>query len=85
MDVEKSQRVLPLGFSGTVEENTLHFQVLLLFLSLKRGADLCLSRLVSRTCNTRPYAFMNVHVTKLTIDIILISMKTCMFRSELQV
>ena len=53
MDVEKSQRV-PLvrqfgptfGFFGSVKENTLHFDVLLLFLSLRYGTDLCRSRLV---------------------------------------
>ena len=32
--------------AGTVEENTLHFEVLLLFLSLRYGADLGRSRLV---------------------------------------
>ena len=33
--------------AGTVEENTWHFEVLLLFLSLRYGADLGRSRLVS--------------------------------------
>ena len=32
--------------TGTVEENTWHFEVLLLFLSLRYGADLGRSRLV---------------------------------------
>ena len=32
--------------AGTVEENTWHFEVLLLFLSLRYGADLGRSRLV---------------------------------------
>ena len=32
--------------TGTVEENTRHFEVLLLFLSLRYGADLGRSRLV---------------------------------------
>ena len=35
-----------LGFSGTVKENTGHFEVLLLFLSFRYGADLGRSRLV---------------------------------------
>ena len=56
MDVEKLERA-PLvahnfgptfGNLGSVEENTQHFEVLLLFLSLKYGADLCRSRLVEK-------------------------------------
>ena len=41
---EKKFRIFPLA--GTVEENTWHFEVLLLFLSLRYGADLGRSRLV---------------------------------------
>ena len=42
-----SQFGSPLSFSGTVEENTGHFEVLVLFLSLRYGAGFCRSRLVS--------------------------------------
>ena len=44
---QKSQNFFSIFLhAGTVEENTLHFEVLLLFLSLKLGADLGCSRLV---------------------------------------
>ena len=50
MDVKNPKKrtnsVQLLGFSGTVEENTWHLEVLLLFLSLIYGADLGRSRLV---------------------------------------
>ena len=39
-----------LPHAGTVEKNTWHFEVLLLFLSLRYGADLCCSRLVFLWC-----------------------------------
>ena len=37
---------ITLGFSGTVEQNTCHFEVLVLLLSLKCGTNLCRSRRV---------------------------------------
>ena len=46
-DLKKSKKMEFFSHSGTVEENTWHFEVLLLFLSLKYGADLVRSRLVS--------------------------------------
>ena len=49
MDVNPKGRtnsVELLGFLGTVEENTWHFEILLLFLSLWYGADMGRSRLV---------------------------------------
>ena len=39
LDVE-NPNAPPLGVSGTLEENTYHFEVLLLFLSLKRAGRL---------------------------------------------
>ena len=55
MDVKKPERVPLLarqfgptfGSSESVEENTWHFEVLVLFLSFSYGADLCRSRLIS--------------------------------------
>ena len=35
------------GFSGTVKGNTWHFEVFMLFLSLRYGVDICRSRLVN--------------------------------------
>ena len=43
---KKSDFFLIFPHAGTVEENTWHFEVLLLFLSLRYGADLGRSRLV---------------------------------------
>ena len=42
--IRKNRNFFP--HSGTVEENTWHFEVLLLFLSLRYGADLGRFRLV---------------------------------------
>ena len=36
----------PFGFSGTVEDNIRRFEVFLIFVRLKRGADLCRFRFV---------------------------------------
>ena len=41
MDAKKSQKIPLLRVFGAVEENTWVFEVLLPFLSLKRGTDLC--------------------------------------------
>ena len=43
---KKNRIFLSFPHAGTVEENTSHFEVLLLFLSLRYGADLGRSRLV---------------------------------------
>ena len=40
VSLQRASSVQLLGFLGTVEDNTCRFDVLLLFLSLKRGADL---------------------------------------------
>ena len=53
-ETKKSKKIKKIGFffnffphAGTVEENTWHFEVLLLFVSLRYGTDLDRSRLVS--------------------------------------
>ena len=48
--------------AGTVEENTWHFEVLLLFLSLRYGADLGRSRLVSSFFDALPGIILYVLV-----------------------
>ena len=48
--------------AGTVEENTWHFEVLLLFLSLRYGADLGRSRLVYIWNNNYLEFGPNVHL-----------------------
>ena len=45
-NILRASSVQFLGFLGTVEENTWHFEVPVLFLSLRYGAGLCRSRLV---------------------------------------
>ena len=69
--------------TGTVEENTWHFEVLLLFLSLRYGADLGRSRLVniwSRCYDTTEQLMVsNYHVhTKVTS----VNGKSCYFPPE---
>ena len=48
---KKSENFLFFPHAGTVEENTWHFEVLLLFLSVRYGTDLARSRLVWNLCN----------------------------------
>ena len=60
---KKIRNFLSFPHAGTVEENTSHFEVLLLFLSLRYGADLGRSRLVF---NFRTQSCFNLQILRCT-------------------